>query len=146
MRILLGDNFLKKGVSNVGKCRSGMAFHMALKRTLAVNKVVKNRFLKNRLDESPVACYSVSSPEGASTAVKNHNVQKTINMVAPNRKVVNSGGPICSGQLQVPDKFFCLPFFDTQDFSGLTLSPQRIEDIAEFQFVDAVCRGLLTIL
>ena len=94
MRILFGDKCDKKVGSNVGKFRGGMVFHRALQRSLAVNKVVKDRFLKNRHDVTPMTCYSVGSRGSASAADIDRNPQETINKVAVNRKVEKSGRPV----------------------------------------------------
>ena len=136
MRILPGSKSCKQFAANVNKIRGGMVFHKALQRSLAVNQMVKERFMRNQQDVTPVVCYNVDSRGRASTAAIACNPQETMNKVAQKQKWRESGRPNCSGHLQVPEKFFCIPCFESQEFTSIMLSPQRFEDDAEFRFVD----------
>ena len=106
-----------------------------------VNKFVRERVLKCKDDKVPVKCGVTNTCANSKITGKPNNKQQTVNKCFRNfdpKDLGKLGFGRNSGietQPVTPNKFFCLPFFHSQDESGPDASPQKFEDTAEFLFV-----------
>ena len=109
---------------------------------MEVNKFVRDRALKCKNSEIPVKCGEPNKRACANVMRKKVNMQQTVSKCFRDvdQKEVDIFGfdrESCVGkQLGAPKKFFCLPFFNSQDEPGVNASPRRLEDAAEFLFVE----------
>ena len=132
----------KKCVSNFCRVRGGIIFQNSLRRTLIVNKFVRSRALKNRNCATPVQCDTANVIGNSRRKSKLENPQQTVGHYVGEH---NSKGFYKLGfaralerecPVATPDKFFCLPFFNSQCASAAGYWPNMNEDTAGFLFVD----------
>ena len=132
----------KKCVLNFCRVRGRLIFQNSLRRTQIVGKFVRSRVLRNKNCTAPVQCGTANEIGNASSKAKLVNPQQTVGyFVRENNtrdfyklgfaRALERECPVAT-----PEKFFCLPFFNSQCASAAGFVPNRNEDNHEFLFVD----------
>ena len=126
------------------KSRGGQLFYKDLKKSLAIKHSVEKRIANKAYEDTPICAGTAAKLKGNRTTVDlssqktsvYNNAQKVSKFSGPSPKSCCSGYGCCKGSDCIPEKFFCLPFFNLQTPEHFKTTPIGVKDKDRFLFVD----------